>query len=328
VTITAGQRFAVFLDTAPRESQKEVEEGAKPRGPFPTPFMKIIKALKMNLQIVQPLLTYCRQQALRSGMVAGSFLFESHSLIISFGGCKRQPFHVDTPSGIFQCLVAINDNSPGTLHVNFSDKQKVGSMKDFILRYKAKRGLEDYEIPEGFTASFAADNAAVDWCENLRKKYGSSLAYFLCDKKCLGPYLRNIPAMKRGAAVVLPGNVIHAGPECDKPRAVLFLTIRDPQKQPIPYDSNSQYRALSLWSVMMNQMWPRWDRRQRDFAMEMLKVMVRSDYYESDKQPGDQSLVTKTLRDFAKALLDPDPNKVKYLVCQYEACLLDNLKEK
>jgi hypothetical protein len=56
--------------------------------------------------------------------------------------------------------------------------------------------------------------------------------------------------------------------------------------------------------------------------------MLRSDYYKNDKQPGDQSLVTKTLRKFAKALLDPNPEKVTYLAYQHEAFLLDKLKEK
>ncbi len=174
------------------------------------------------------ILDYAIAQARKDPRIASrDFVFDNFSLLVNFDPVKAQLPHLDMVEPNFQFGLIITTESPGT--TIYEPVYQIRSMEDVKERLWKDAPQSVSKLMQ-LRAQFLLNEYGNVLCSNLRSYYPGIL-------QC-------------GTLCSMPGSLIHAGPACEKFRAVLFFSA-SPRGYPAPYHADTQYFAPTICATMV-----------------------------------------------------------------------------
>ncbi len=174
------------------------------------------------------ILSFAVSQARKDPRIASKdFVFDNFSLLVNFDPVKAQLPHLDMVEPNFQFGLIITADSPGT-----TVYEPVNQI----------RNMEDVKKHLWKDAPQAVSTLMQSRAQLLLNEYGNVLCP---DLRCYYPGL-----LSCGTLCSIPGSVIHAGPACEKFRAVLFFSA-SPRDYSAPYHADTQYFAPTICATMV-----------------------------------------------------------------------------
>jgi hypothetical protein len=135
--------------------------------------------------------------------------FSRYSMILSFTSCNQQMLHLDALLPNYQFVLSCNSNSPITICQPVPIERGITLVKE--LQYGFLRGI-DIELFKILNYNLEVQDLVYD--------YGNLFTII----RPSNPLKTPEEVVELGTVVSLPGSVIHAGPKCNEPRAIIFFT--------------------------------------------------------------------------------------------------------
>lgn len=202
-------------------------------------------------QVKDIILNYAKSQAKQDPRIGNheEYKFDNFSLLVNFKKVDAQFSHIDLQAPNFQFGLMVTNNSPGTIvyHPAF----QVRTIQQL------KRAWTD--LPDTVAQAIQNDWGAMD----LLELFGDVLC----------PDIQKISAprsLKTGTLCSLPGSVIHAGPDCNKPRVVLFFSATPKDSPAADYNPDVQYFAPLLCCDLVTMLWSQLTVTDRSFLLTKL----------------------------------------------------------
>lgn len=198
-----------------------------------------------NDDMKERLIQYATKQARRDPRIRTKRMdFQNFSLICSFGKAAAQHAHVDMLQPNYQFLLCLTDQSPATYFYDLEQSDTIRTVQDL-------RELWETKNEEEFPRNLATLIEKSDDASMLLAKFGSVLhphAFFQRKERRYG----NVPV---GTVLSLPGGVVHAGPQTEAFRAVLFFTAAPADRQRVKYNPDAQFNNVVLTGLLIVVLW-------------------------------------------------------------------------
>ena len=215
------------------------------------------------------LINYATQQALRDNRLVGSFKFGNFSIILTYEVVAQQAQHVDLLMPNYQFGLMLSDDSSGTLVYLVDDN--IQTVHDVERIWNDWNGDSSTSIPmpKNLVSAFRQSKDAT----RLVHDYGNVLLpeKQMKEVKIDGP----IPV---GSLLMLPGSIIHAGPESFGVRGVMFFSGCPVQITDVAeYHPDTQYTGIFLCGQLLTLLWrlPGMGVKEREYLLRMLLKYMR-----------------------------------------------------
>lgn len=270
------------------------------------------------------ILRYAERQANRDERLSGqNYGFDNFSLIMTFRPCSAQAPHIDLVFPNFQFGLVVTGGAQGTSFLQSQHQHAIQDSETMFRTWDAKLSKQKHAIWSRGCRSVPI---------KLRKVFNEHpnawwhLKYFgdtLADERDSALLMQSPEDLRTGTVLSLPGSIIHAGPESEGVRAILFFAgakPADPQDtndDVAPYDANSQYTGTQLTAHFTSMMWNQKGigKTERCYLLSILTAYVRDSTIE---QVG-ATIGDGHLRDFINAVRHKKPTAIKSFINQSAA---------
>uniref|UniRef100_A0A7S3KY91 Uncharacterized protein n=1 Tax=Amphora coffeiformis TaxID=265554 RepID=A0A7S3KY91_9STRA len=190
------------------------------------------------------LIRYAVKQARRDPRIAEKKMdFQNFSLICSFGKAAAQHAHVDMLKPNYQFLLCLTDQSPATYFYDLEEADSIKSVHDLRKLWETEGGT--------FPSNLAGLIEKSEDASMLLEKFGDVFhphAFFQQKERKYG----TVPV---GTVLSLPGGVVHAGPQTEAFRAVLFFTAAPEDQKDVRYNPDAQFNNIVLTGLFILVLW-------------------------------------------------------------------------
>jgi hypothetical protein len=163
------------------------------------------------------------------------YQFDNFSLIINYKQVDAQATHIDLLEPHAQFGLAVSEQIPCT--ITYQTPTNIQCANDL-----RSAGWDD--MPQELEEAMNVPESGIP--EHL-KSFGNVL------HNVIEPCETDTPLLERGAVSCLPGSVLHAGPECDTFRAILFFS--GSLDVDVQYNPDVQFFAPLLLAELIPAMW-------------------------------------------------------------------------
>jgi hypothetical protein len=187
------------------------------------------------------------------------------SILVSYNAVEQQGWHIDAITNQNELIfTSLTNKTPSTLE--FVPIKPVESISDLFEQ-------EVWNRASAHTRRILKDVIQHNSiAEEVLKEYGDLLANTGVGS---GRKAGKVP-LQTGAMTILPGSVVHAGPECRGFRAIIFCTRHSPQLPQHKWYLNAvQEFQLSALLLLLRAIWKEVSGKPQEFLCEMLKHIAK-----------------------------------------------------
>lgn len=205
----------------------------------------------------------------------------NYSMILSFSACSQQLLHLDALFPNFQFFLSCTNDSPTNVHCQITKGIEINCIIELINSNTILEGIDD-ELKH------------LLHCNQKVREFMSDYGHLFNSKTPSESELVSI-----GSVVSLPGSVIHAGPACNDPRAIIFFTsgfigkkaeamneemsIRNAPIHEL-YKKHVEFNTVSLFIAIMASVWPEIkDAKHKQFLLTKLHHLIMSEGFKYDE---------------------------------------------
>jgi hypothetical protein len=235
-------------------------------------------------EVKDAILSYAKQQAKRDKRIGGrnkkmNYIFDNFSLIVNYGLVGAQIPHIDTLLPNFQFGLVMTDESPVTIAYRATNQIK--SVKDI-------REHAWTDLPLSLETAMEKNRKLVERLIN----FGNVLSPELEPDSNID----STNSHPGGTLLALPGSEVHAGPECEKYRALLFFTACPHNDIKKKYDADTQFYASLLCCEFISQLWEKISRADRMYLLRRLVQYIEQTQHKGLEQYTSDDILGTFLR--------------------------------
>jgi len=237
-----------------------------------------IKQVVGDLAVVDSVMTFIKRQVLLDPRVKRMHdpKVETPELLNSKVNCESQVPHIDCAmDGSYQGSMILTPGARGTRFWTPKEGEKIESLDDLARLWKRDILVNHFKTVQDNLPSFSETLqkalAESDCCRWLIQSFGN----LLLPTECLKEHQKKGDSPV-GTIFLLPGGVVHAGPEHKTERSVLFFTVRPTGAA--PYMRDDQFRSDTLMAAITEIVWSNITQSDREFMLWYLSFYIHQCY--------------------------------------------------